>query len=370
MSGLYLGPGLFPGQFMRPTVEFLLQSQRASGEIPWFADGHTDPWDHVEAAMGLSIGGELAAAEAAYAWLQARQLDDGSWWAAYCGNTPDNRERRETNFVAYVATGVWHHYLVSEDLEFLSRSWPMVLAATEFVLAQQTDHGDINWAVDADGRGMEDALVTGCSSIYKSLECAINIARVLHTPCPHWVVARRRLGNALREHPQRFDRTWDSKARYAMDWFYPVMTGVLQGSAARARLAGRWDVFVESGLGCRCVVEEPWVTVAESCELVMALLAAGDRARAMALYSWLHAWRCSDGAYWTGYQFAEDLLWPEEKPTWTAAAILLAADALTGHTAASGLFARVDVSDAAARADCQPRRSSRTVPRRAPADRW
>ena len=87
------------------------------------------------------------------------------------------------------------------------------------------------------------------------------------------------------------------------------------------------DDFVEPGLGCRCVVEEPWVTVAESCELVMALLAAGDHARAVELYSWLHQWRSADGSYWTGWQMVEELLWPDEKPTWTAGAILLAADA-------------------------------------------
>ena len=31
--------------------------QRPDGEIPWCHDQKTDPWDHVEAAMGLSIGG-------------------------------------------------------------------------------------------------------------------------------------------------------------------------------------------------------------------------------------------------------------------------------------------------------------------------
>ena len=103
-------------------------------------------------------------------------------------------------------------------------------------------------------------------------------------------------------------------------------------------------------MGCRCVVEEPWVTVAESCELVMALLAAGDHARAVELYSWLHQWRSDQGDYWTGYQFAEDLLWPDERPTWTAGAVLLAADALTQHTAAAKLFTRVELLDSASEA--------------------
>ena len=65
MSGLYLSPGLFPTEFLKPTVDFILAVQQPSGEIPWFEGGYTDPWDHVEAAMGLSIGGEWEAAERA-----------------------------------------------------------------------------------------------------------------------------------------------------------------------------------------------------------------------------------------------------------------------------------------------------------------
>jgi GH15 family glucan-1,4-alpha-glucosidase len=343
MSGLYLSRGLFPTEFLRPTVRFILETQRESGEIPWFDGGYADPWDHVEAAMGLSIGGEFDAARKAYEWLYGMQLVDGSWWASYRGEVVDNSERRETNFVAYIATGVWHHYLISEDRDFLRAMWPMVDKAIGFVLALQTEHGEIHWSVDGEGKPKEDALITGCSSIYKSLECAHNIAFTLGEERPHWLSARDRLGHALRHTPERFDRTWESKARYSMDWFYPVLTGVLPQKDARARIATRWDEFVEDGLGCRCVSDEPWVTVAESCELVMALLAAGDHARAVEVYSWLHQWRLQDGSYWTGYQMVEDLLWPDEKPTWTAGAILLAADALTEHTAASRLFSSVQL---------------------------
>ncbi len=341
MTGLYLSRGLFPQEFLRPTVNFILESQRDSGEIPWFEGGHADPWDHVEAAMGLSIGGELPAAERAYRWLAEVQLADGSWWARYDGTERSDTGRRESNFIAYVAVGVWHHYLVQGQRRFLEEMWPVVDRAMEFVLSLQTGHGEIHWAVDPCGTPREDALVTGCSSIYKSLECAHNIAVTLGRDRRHWLRARQRLGHVLRHRPERFDRTWESKARYSMDWFYPVLTGVYGGAEAGARLAQRWSEFVVPGMGCRCVVEEPWVTVAESCELVLALLAAGDHARAVELYSWLHQWRAADGAYWTGWQMAEQLLWPEEKPTWTAGAILLAADALTGHTAASGLFTGV-----------------------------
>ena len=345
MSGLYLSPGLFPRDFLAPTVASIRDAQLANGEIPWSPGNYADPWDHVEAAMGLSIGGETDAAIRAYHWLAEQQLDDGSWWAAYRDGEPDNCERRESNFVAYVATGVWHHYLVTGDRGFLDELWPVVAAAMQFVLSLQSEHGDIDWAVDADGTPKGDALVTGCSSIYKSLECAYNISVTVGDSNREWLHARDRLGDALRQKPERFDRTWESKARYSMDWFYPVLAGVYGGAQARERLAARWKEFVVPELGCRCVVEEPWVTVAESCELVMALLAAGDHARAVELYSWLHQWRADEGDYWTGYQFVEELLWPDERPTWTAGAVLLAADALTGHTGAAGLFTGVDILD-------------------------
>ena len=48
----------------------------------------------------------LEEAEAAYGWLRNEQRDDGSWFAAYRDGAVDDGTRAETNFVAYVATGV------------------------------------------------------------------------------------------------------------------------------------------------------------------------------------------------------------------------------------------------------------------------
>ena len=346
MNAPFLSTDVYPAQWLRPTVEFLLASQRSDGEIPWFDGGHTDPWDHTEAAMGLSIAGELGAAERAYGWLAEQQLDDGSWWACYRGGHPDPAiDRRETNYIAYVATGVWHHFLVTGDQGFLARFFPVVTRAIDFVLRYQGPDGEIDWAVDQNDRALGDALVTGCSSIYKSLECAILIAEQLDYPTATWRVARTRLGEALRYRPERFDRTWESKSRYAMDWFYPILAGWVVGVEASKRLAQRWEEFIEPGIGCRCENHQPWVTVAESCELTLALLAAGDRDRAIELFGWLTQWRDTDGGWWTGYQFAEQVLWPLEKPTWTAGAVLLAADALTAHSGASQLFLKTALSE-------------------------
>jgi hypothetical protein len=338
MSRLHVSEGVFPQNYFRATLDYICAVQNSDGAIPWFDGGHTDPWNHVEAAMGLSIGGRRKEAERAYQWLASMQRSDGSWLAAYQRGSSTTVAHVESNYVAYVATGVWHHYLIYRNRCFLREMWPVVRNAMNYVCNMQSADGEIYWAQGPDGVS-RDALVTGCSSIYKSLECAALIARELHREDgAGWLAVRERLGRALRELPDRFDRTWDSKARFAMDWFYPVMTGVVRGDAARVRLAGRWPEFVQAGLGCHCVSDRPWVTVAESCELTLALLATGDGETAATVFNWLHRYRNEDGSWWTGYVYDNPELWPLERPTWTAGATLLAADAIAGFTPAHRLF--------------------------------
>ena len=338
MTKLFVSPGFYPEEYLRGTVDYIAAIQQNDGAIPWYEGGPLDPWDHIEAAMGLTIGGHLDEARHAYYWLKENQLPNGSWLAAYRDGEVEDGTRAETNFVAYVATGVWHYYLITGDIEFLECMWPVVEGAMEFVLRLQGDKGQIYWAEDTRLGIRQDSLVTGCSSIYKSLDCALNIATTLEMKVPEWALARMKLGGALRNHPECFDRTWDSKSRYSMDWFYPVLTGVIKGASARAHLASRWQSFVVNQFGCRCVNDEPWVTVAESCELTMALLAAGSYPRATQLFSWLHQFRDDDGSYWTGNVYTDEALWPVERPTWTAGAVLLAADALSNKTSAAHLF--------------------------------
>lgn len=345
MKNLLLSKGFFPETLLRPTVNYILRTQLSSGCIPWFAGGKADPWDHIEAAMGLTIGGEYAAAQRAYEWLVQEQLTDGSWWANYLDEQPVDKNHRETNFIAYIATGVWHYFLITQDQNFLQRFFPAVKKAIDFVLRYQSPTGEIYWAVAEDGSAKKDALVTASSSIYKSLECAILCAEQLAVDANHWRSAHQKLGKTLRYHPECFDRTWEPKTRFSMDWFYPILTGVVQGKAAQQRIEEKWKLFVENNVGCRCVSDEPWVTVAESCELTLALLAAGEHAKAVNLFSWLFQFIDEDGGYWTGFNFRDQVIWPREKTTWTAGAILLAADALTQHTAAANLFLQSTLDD-------------------------
>jgi len=72
---------------------------------------------------------------------------------------------------------------------------------------------------------------------------------------------------------------------------------------------------------------------------VMALLAVGEHARAHDLFRWVQAQRADDGAYWTGIVFPEEVHFPGgERSSYSAAAVVLAADALSRTSPASGLF--------------------------------
>ena len=320
------------------TAKYIASLQLASGAVPWFEGGIVDPWDHVEAIMGLTVGGYIEQARHGFDWLVDTQRTDGAWHAVYADEEAAVDTRAETNFVAYPATGLWHFYQATGDLGALEQYWPMVQRAMNFVLALQTSEGEVYWAVDTHKGVSHDALITGCSSIFKSLQCAAAIAARLEQDPSRWLLAQSRLGEAIRSKPHLFDRTWESKARYSMDWFYPVLTGVYQGNQASSRLQQRWHEFVEADLGCRCVADEPWVTVAETCELIIACISAGERQKALVLFANLQRFQVEDGSWWTGYVFTDDVHWPDERPAWTAAAILLAADALFTLTPAHGVF--------------------------------
>lgn len=287
--------------------------------------------------MALSVAGYWEEAEQAYFWLIEQQLTNGSWYAHYFSDD-EQSHLIETNFVAYIATGALHHFLISKNKDFLRKLYPAIARAINFVLRYQSSEGEIFWAVDHQDIAQEDALVTACSSIYRSLICALKISHILQIQQPHWSVACVDLENALLNKPHRFDRTWPSKQRFAMDWYYPVLCGLHQGQQAKDIITQRWSEFVVEGLGCKCVSDEPWVTMAETSELVMALANIGERNAATELFNTLQQWQDEDGGFWTGYVYRDKTLWPEEKTTWTAAAVILAFDCLQQMTGAHGIF--------------------------------
>lgn len=319
---------------LEAAAELIIRTQKPNGEIPWSIGGKTDPWDHVEAAIGLIVAGRRHEAEKAFEWLAGRQLEDGSWYASYIDGAPDDRTR-DANMSSYLAVGLMHHYLVYSDVQFIKKMWPATAAGLDFALSLQAAGGEIHWAASPEGVVDPMALLTGSSSIYMSLKCALVLAGVLDEDRVEWREALKKLGYAIEYRRHHFNMT---KSRFSMDWFYPILCGAVGGVNAKRRIEKYWDRFIVEGLGVRCVSDEPWVTIAESSELVIALAAMGNTEQARIVFNWIQDRTFEDGSYWSGFTFPDMVVWPEDKLTWTNAAVLMAADSLYQLTPAGRLF--------------------------------
>jgi hypothetical protein len=313
------------------TAASIVATQEPDGGIPWSPGSHADVWNHLEAAMALTVAGQERAARHAFDWVLERQRRDGSWPMKFVdGSVEDNSG--ETNMSAYLAVALWHHWLVHRDPAFVARCWPAVRRGLDWVVSLQLPFGGIAWAQEWEGqrpgRVHEHALLAASSSIYQALRAGVSLADLLDEPQPEWELAGGRLRHALRAHRDLFL----DKSTFSMDWYYPVLGGAVRGDAAATVIAERWDDFVVPALGVRCVSTNPWVTGAETSELVLALEAIGDRGCAARLFADVQHLRADDGAYWTGYVYPDDAHWPVEQSTFTAAAVVLAADALADLT--------------------------------------
>jgi len=349
-------PGVLTAAQVMATARSIVAVQRPDGMIPWFPGGHCDPWNHVEAAMALTACGFDAEADRAYDWLVGNQLPDGSWFNYY--RVPGIEDARlDTNVCAYLAAGAWHRFVSTGDRAALASLWPAMAAGIDFVLRWQRPDGAVSWSLDAAGRREAYALLTGSSSIYHSLRCAIACAEVLGYERPDWEFAAGRLAHAVAYDPAAFA----PKVEFAMDWYYPVLSGAVTGAAAHRLIERSWGTFVMDGVGVRCVSTGEWVTAAETAECVLALDALGLSDRARELLAWVQALRNEDGSYWTGMVYPEEATYPPlERSTYTAGAMVLAADALSRATPASGVFrgeglpTHLDLTEPAPQAPVEP----------------
>ncbi len=327
-------PGILSDAQVAQSAAYLATLQLPSGLVPWFDGGHADPWNHVECAMALTVSGHLAAAAAAYDWMARHQLGDGSWFNYYCGASVEDA-RLDTNVCAYVAAGVYHHLVATDDVDAARRWWPMVERAVDFVTRFQRADGSFAWSLDARGRVETYALLAGSSSLLHSLRCAVALAERLDQHRPAWEMAAGRVGHALVHHPTAFA----NKDEFAMDWYYPVLTGAVVGDRAHERLHRGWSRFVMGDYGVRCVSTNDWVTAAETAEAVLSLDAVGWGDRALDLLAATTRHRHEDGSYFTGIAYPEVITFPDrERTSYTTAAILLAVDAVTNSSPAAGLF--------------------------------
>ena len=320
---------------LRESVDSIAALQLPSGLILWNEGGHADPWNHVETAMALDVGGRHDEAARAYEWLVASQREEGSWHQYYTADGVKDA-KFDANTIAYIATGVWHHHLTTADGGFLSSLWSTVERAIDWVVGMQQPTGEVHWACEPDGTPFHYALVTGSASMFHSLGSARAIADALGKERPDWGDAQDRLGDALRHHEREF---FAEKDRWAMDWYYPVLAGILEPAVARERIGQRWSRFVHEGIGVRCVDDHDWITTGETAECAIACRRAGLGAEAALLLGWTRQLRDTDGSYFTGLAFPDWVNFPAaERTAYSAAAVVLAHDALFGTTPASAVF--------------------------------
>jgi len=317
---------------------YIKSIQYKSGAIPSNEDGTHDPWDHIESIMGLNIYKDIEASKSAFNWLTHHQNSDGSWYAKYY-KTDAIEKNKPTHFSPYIAVAALHFFRIFKDINFLQSIWSSIELAVNFSVELQQDNGTIPWSINNNSQIENDYLLTGCSSILKSIECGIALSKILNETenIEKWKKAHLLLSNAIQEPDGKFDLIKDRK-RFSMDWYYPILSGCLKQDEKSHYINKIFKDFYLDGIGIKCVIEEPWVTVAETSEFILALMCAGydDEAKRL-LFDVLNI-SDEEGIPFMGWQYEQNIFWPKEKPSWTAAALMLSADCVFDYSDASDLF--------------------------------
>jgi len=321
-------------RLIQSQADFIVSQQLPSGAIPWYQGGIADPWDHVECAMALDFGSRCREAGLAYKWMHNTQNPDGSWYFSYLNDKAQDLTK-DTNFSTYIATGLWFHYFITRDLDFLRYMWPAVEKGIDFALSLQQPRGEIYWGLSENNEVWPGAILTASSSTWLSIKYGTRIAKTLGVDKPDWKKAYQKLARAIKEHPELFDRLGEDKSGHAMTWYYPILVGLSKAKQAEDRLSRRWQDFIIDGWGCKCFTDRQSVCIAETFELVLALARMGARDKAKMVLNWVLQFRDSDGVfyrevYWPQGEIRRSELKPQahEKNTWTSAAAILAMVAL------------------------------------------
>ena len=317
---------------------YIKSIQYKSGAIPSNKDGTHDPWDHIESIMGLNIYKDIEASKSAFNWLTHHQNSDGSWYAKYY-KTDAIEKNKPTHFSPYIAVAALHFFRIFKDINFLQSIWSSIELAVNFSVELQQDNGTIPWSINNNSQIENDYLLTGCSSILKSIECGIALSKILNETenIEKWKKAHLLLSNAIQDPDGKFDLIKDRK-RFSMDWYYPILSGCLKQDEKLHYINRIFKDFYLDGIGIKCVIEEPWVTVAETSEFILALMCAGYDDEAKRLLFDVINISDEEGIPFMGWQYEQNIFWPEEKPSWTAAALMLSADCVFDYSDASDLF--------------------------------
>ena len=262
--------------------------------------------------MALDLGGRRAEAERAYEWLVDLQRADGSWHQYYIagddGSTQVEQDKLDANVCAYVAAGVWHHWLLTDDRGLRRGD----------VARRRAGHRLRARPADAPRR---DPL--GPPRRRHPVELRPAHRLVVDLPQPalrhrHRRAARpraARLGALGRPAgPRRSADVPDAfapKHRWAMDWYYPVLGGVVLGDAGASAST---SAATRSSWRARASAACPTALGHRGRDLRVRPGPPRRRRpprRPTTLFGWAQQFRHDeDGRYWTGTVFPDEVRFP------------------------------------------------------------
>lgn len=311
-------------------IQYIIRCQKTSGAISESITGKVDTWNHIECCIALYLSGFSTEARKGLQFLIQELNVYGSYFDSY----PISKNTcTQAHHIAYIAVLYWLDFNLGSDTTFVKVHLQALEMAMNTLLSFQDNSGGFFWAKNKKNQLDKLFLKTGNANIYYSLTCALKIMELHNIYKESWLIGCKKLKSKFEQIP------FDAKTEdFSMDWFYPVLSNLYETQKCHKIIEKEWHKFVIEDWGCLCVANQPWVTVAETCELILSLVNLGLKKDAISLFNNLEKFKDKDNLFWMGYQLEEAVFWPLEKPSWTAAAYVIAAHSLYGTREIDKLF--------------------------------
>jgi len=295
-----------------PSKNWIISNQSSSGAIFWDEKGKCDPWDHCECLIALAIYEEWEHFWRGVNWFITNLNEDGLIYAEFQNEKP-SKLHYESHHAPYIIMPLIQASLIDKEQDYKKILTNEQLLKLENIFEVLDDFKDEDgyfyWAKDSNGYS-DNSLITASMSIFLSLVGKDKSFPKFNTEM--W--------------QEKFNRDGVDRSRFSMDFYYPFLAGIKNNKKEFLDLL---DNYYVKGLGVKCVAEEPWVTIAESSECVISALIHDNENIAKQIFNDIQQFQNKDGIFPTGYQYDMEIFWPEENSTWTNAAVIIAAHALS-----------------------------------------
>ena len=313
---------------LAPAKDWIIKNQNINGAINWDHRGKCDPWDHCECLIALAIYEEWEPFIKGVDWFFNNLNSEGHIPSEF-KNDEITKDYYESHHAPYIFLPLYQKFLIDNDIDYLKKYKKQIQTIYETTLAFADSQGFLFWAKDEKGFS-DNSLLTASCSVHISLKIFEKIGDILELDYSHNEI----LLNEEKIYSKKFDRDEISRKRFSMDNYYPFLCGIGNDEKIGKVLGD----FYKEGLGIKCVIEEPWVTFAESSEFIISMVKMKKNEDAKKIFQEIMKFQDNRGIFPTGYQYKLDILWPDEFSTWTNAAVIIAADCVFGISKYKNVF--------------------------------